>query len=338
MRYSFLVFLLLCTSAIGQYNPTKTINYKKADSIALAHSGQSLRNLPLLTHELTVNLKTDIEKFRAIYTWVCTNIENDYHSYLKTRKKRRKMEKDREAFLAWNSSFTPKVFERLVEEKKTACTGYAYLINEMANLAGFKSKIINGYGRTPTLLLDAENPPNHSWNAIQLEGKWYLCDATWSAGRIMLDDGGPRFEQHYDDVYFLADPSLFIKNHFPLEKEFSLLKETPTLEEFIEGPVVYKEAFSNGIIPRLPTNMHVEVAKNEIITFDLIVPENFDTKSLHIDLNNGGRDIMVEPSIKFLQGNIVRLEYKFERTGLYDTHIKIGEDLVATYVVRVHRK
>jgi hypothetical protein len=336
--YALLFIALPIENAFGQHADFSTISFKIADSVAMSHKGKSLKNLPVLTHELTANLKTDVEKIRAIYTWVCTNIENDYYSYLKTSKKRKKFKENRTAYLDWNNSFTPQVFKKLVNEKKTACTGYAYLIKEMVNLAGFKSKIINGYGRTPTLLLNTKSTPNHSWNAVKINNKWYLCDATWSAGKILLDDAGPRFEANYDDIYFLADPNLFIKNHFPLEQKLSLLDETPTLNEFMDGPVVYKEAFSQKVTPHLPKKMHLEIAKNERVAFVLKVPRNFTYETINLSLNNGSRDVQVEPSIKILDGNRVRLEYKYEGTGLYDTHIKIGGAIVTTYVVRVRRK
>ena len=338
MRLTLFFLFLSCSISSGQITDVKKFDFTKADSIALAHKGKSLRNLPVLTHELTAKLTTDVEKFRAIFTWVCTNIENDYQSYLRTRKERNKIRRDREGFLQWNNRFTPKVFEKLVSERKTACTGYAYLINEMANLAGFQSKIINGYGRTPTLLLDLDDPPNHSWNAIKLDGQWYLCDATWSAGKVMLDDVGPRFEPDYNDVYFLPDPNLFIKNHYPLEKELSLLEEFPTLNEFMEGPVLYVEAFSHGVIPTVPQKMRLEAIRDENVGFELEVPDSFEVENLRLTLNSGGRDFEVQPKITKLAARKVLLEYAYERTGLFDTHIKVDDNIITTYVIRVRRK
>ncbi|WP_165869246.1 transglutaminase domain-containing protein [Maribacter algicola] len=334
---AFLFLFLSCAIGFGQFVNLNESDFSKADSIAFSYKGHSLKNPPLLTYELTKDLTTDVEKFRAIFTWVCTNIENDYQSYLKTRKKRKKIQKDRARFLAWNESFTPKVFEKLVAEKRTACTGYAYLIKEMANLAGFQSEIVNGYGRTPTLLLEENDPPNHSWNTVKLDGKWYLCDATWSAGRIMLDDSGPRFEPDYDDVYFLPNPELFTKNHYPLELELSLLEELPSLTDFIVAPVIYKEAFRFGIAPILPEKMHLEVLRDVNTSFELKIPEGLDVKKFRLALNKGGKDVEVQPKITLLKPGKIRMEYTFNRTGLYDAHIVFDGDKIATYVVKVRR-
>lgn len=336
MRYTLpllLIFSLVLQSQRADFN---SVDFAKADSVAFILKGESLKNLPILTHKLTANLATDVEKFRAIYTWVCTNIENDYGSYLKTRSKRKKLANDRDAFLEWNNSFTPKVFQKLVTEKKTACTGYAYLIQELARLADLNCKIVAGYGRTATLLLNKKSIPNHSWNAVELNNKWYLCDATWSAGRILIEDEGPNFESDYHDGYFLADPELFIKNHYPLEISSSLLSEPPSFEDFIEGPVVYKEAFTHPIIPNTPEKMHLEVLRDEPVLFQLHVPHGFQNGNLILVMNNGGKNKTVEPPITRNQ-NEITVQHTFDKKGLYDVHIQVEDTYVATYVVRVRK-
>ncbi len=337
MRFAILLLVFFSVASNGQGSGFDAIDFMKADSIAALYKGESLKNLPVLIHKLTANLPTDVEKFRAIYTWVSTNIENDYSSYLTTKKKRKKLANNREAFLEWNTSFTPTVFKRLIKDRKTACTGYAYLIREMALLTGLNCKIVNGYGRTATLFLDKNSAPNHSWNTIELNGKWYLCDATWSAGRVILEEDGPRFQEDYFDGYFLADPNLFAKNHFALEINSSLLSDPPTFEEFIAGPIVYKEAFKTAIIPITPNNMHLEVLKTETIHFSLQVPNDFQSENLSLVMNNGGSDKVVRPKIMRDQ-NECTVQYTFEKAGLFDVHIKSEDILIATYVVRVKKR
>ena len=331
------LFIAVTVLSYGQRSDFNYLDFKKADSIALLHKGAGLTNLPLLTHNLTHGLATDTEKFRALYTWVCTNIENDYSSYLRTSKKRKKLSKDREAFLQWNNSFTPKVFEKLVQSRKTACTGYAYLISELASLADIDCKIINGYGRTATLFLGPESVPNHSWNVVKLNNKWYLCDATWSSGRIILEENGPEFKPDYYDGYFLADPALFIKNHYPLQIDWAMLAEPPTFNQFLEGPVVYKDSFQWSIIPTLPEKMIVDAKKNEAVLFKLEVPNTSQNNRISLLLQKGGASQTVNPIITQNQKEY-NLQYSFEKTGLHDVHIKMDSTVIATYVVKVRRQ
>ena len=337
MKFIPLLLLFIGVFSYGQRSDFNTIDFKKADSVAALYSDASLKNLPVLTHNLTATLPTDVEKFRAIYTWVSTNIKNDYSSYIKTRKKRKKLIQNKEALKDWNNSFTPQVFENLLKHKKTACTGYAYLTRELASLAGINCNIINGYSKTVNLTLDKNSIPNHSWNAVELNGKWYLCDPTWSAGKILLDEGTPRFEANYYDGYFLAEPALFIKNHYPLKKEWSLLTDTPSFKDFIQGPIIYKEAFTNVIIPIAPIQMHTESIKNKEVSFVLTSFNPLKKEDIVLILNNGISSKDIQPQIIKNQ-NEYTLQHTFEKSGKYDVHIKIADTIITTYVVRIKRK
>ncbi|WP_435654555.1 transglutaminase domain-containing protein [Cellulophaga baltica] len=337
MRYAFLIFILCASISYGQRSAFNAIDFSKADSVAYQYKGASLKSLPILVHNLTTNLHTDVEKFRAIYTWISTNIENDYNSYAKTKSKRSKIEKDRTAFLAWNQDYTPKVFEQLIRNKKTACTGYAYLVREMASLAEIPCEIIDGHSRTPTLPLTLESLPNHSWNSVQLNGKWYLCDATWSAGQIVFKEGYPEFQFEYHDGYFLAEPSLFIRNHYPLEKKWALLKDIPSFEHFISGPIVYKNAFNFSINPEFPLALETEIIKNERIHFKFSSAERLDPADLVLEIGNGYAMHTIDTKF-FQQDAEYSISYKFAKAGLYDVHLKYNGAIIATYIIRVKRK
>ena len=50
-----------------------TITFEKADKIALEYKNETLTNLPELAYKLTSDLATDVERFRAIFKWVCSN-------------------------------------------------------------------------------------------------------------------------------------------------------------------------------------------------------------------------------------------------------------------------
>ncbi|WP_291959986.1 transglutaminase domain-containing protein [Maribacter sp.] len=334
MRISFftILFFFYITS-FAQREDFQEIDFIQADSIADYYKDASLKNLPVLTHNLTASLKTDVEKFRAIYTWICANIANDYSSYLKISNKRKRLAKDRDAFLDWNMSVTPKMFKSLLKDRKTACTGYAYLVKEMANLAGFECDIIDGYGRTPTLVLKEDSTPNHSWNRIKINNKWYLCDATWSAGETIVVNGTPYFQPDYFDGYFLADPELFAKNHFPLKKENEQYLKTEAFKTYLAGPVVYKEAFLAPIIPISPTKMLHNIEKGTSLTFTIKVPTEFYGE-VQLLFNRGGNQRKADPVVH-RKANEISLVQLFEKKGLYDVHISVNEQLIATYVIKV---
>lgn len=205
----------------AQQSDFKTINFEKADQKAMLFKGRELHNLHLLVNNLTYNLKTDVERFRAIYIWVCNNIESDYDLMLKNNRKRAKLISNSTKLNNWNTTFKKEVFNSLIKDKKTLCSGYAYLVKKLANLAGLECEIINGYGKTSTSFKSIKFP-NHAWNAIKLNNKWYLCDATWSSGFITEDF---TFKFNYNNDYFLMHPEDFAKSHKPLDEKWFLLNE-----------------------------------------------------------------------------------------------------------------
>jgi len=215
-----LLFTFVCQLQ-AQRSDFSTISFEKADNIATLLKGEELNNLSLLAYKLTHKLDTDAERFRAIYFWVCHNIKNDYGLMMKNNRKRKKFKNDLVQLDNWNQTFKKKVFSKLLTQKRTLCSGYTYLIKELAVHAGIECEIVNGYGKTSTSVKYTKMP-NHTWNVVKLDGKWYLSDATWSSGYIGEDY---LFKFNYNDDFFLMAPKEFANSHRPLDSEWLLLSE-----------------------------------------------------------------------------------------------------------------
>ena len=336
IRGLIIALLLIGGGLQAQISDFGKIDFSKADSIADLYHKEDLKSLPLLSQKLTDSLTTDIEKFRAIYTWVCKNITNDHAAYLRNRKNREKLQGNEEALENWNRTFSKKVFAKLLKEQKTVCTGYAYLVRELSGYAGIECKIIDGYGRTGLTNIEDLSIPNHSWNAVWLNDKWYLCDATWSSGTFMIPSY--EFKAEYNDGYFLADPVLFARNHYPLEDKWLLLESSFTIDEFLNGPVVYEYAFNHQINPISPQKLNLNHPKNEPIHFYFKAPETLRLLDIDIELAYGDNTREVKPEVDYTDDGLVDLSYTFERQGRFDIHIRVNKEIVATYSVRVKKK
>lgn len=336
IKWIFLIITLLNQlSSQAQTSDFKNITFKKADKIAYAFKGNDLSNLPQLAHNLTDSLSTDVEKFRAIYTWVCTNIEGDFYAFEKNKSKRTKFQKDSLELYKWNKSFSSLVFKKLAKEKKTICTGYAYLIKNLSNLVNINCDIIDGFGRSESSVDSELKFPNHSWNAVQLNNKWYLCDATWSSGSYNVNNS--TFEFNYNDGYFLADPELFAKDHFPSDKKWFLLNEKTVFSEFVKAPIVYGDAYIYGVFPIEPSIMRLEVEKNKEVTFILQDLNGIDITTIFLQLDLGNSMQFIQPKVEILQNNKVKIKYTFNSIGLYDVHINVKNHPICTYVIKVKR-
>lgn len=113
----------------------------------------------------TLNLtgKSDYEKVKAIYGWLCGNVKYDYKNL-----------NDR-TYLLKHSTYAALV------QQKAVCQGYATAFYRLALMAGLDARFISGYG----LVEDETGNPywgEHGWNIVRLDGQWYYLDATWDAG------------------------------------------------------------------------------------------------------------------------------------------------------------
>jgi len=212
MKTSALLLLMImnsCSMVCAQITDFYDTDFTKADSIAELHSAHSLKDLKGLADKLTASLSTDQEKFRAIYKWVCSNIEGDYSLVTLNKRKRAKLSGSKLA--TWNERFSRMVFETLLLERRTICTGYAYLIRELSFHAGLSCMVVNGHAKPGGLQLTGSRSVNHSWNLVQLNEKWYVCDATWSSGIFNRATG--QFTKKFNERYFLTDPGVFSGDH-----------------------------------------------------------------------------------------------------------------------------
>lgn len=334
LRHGILfIFLILLSNTSAQISDFKHIDFSKADRIAELNGGKPLDNLPLLAYNLTARLETDAEKFRAIYIWVTSNIKSDIRLSDLVSRKRIKFQNDNEAYLEWNAGWQKKAFKRLFTDRKTICTGYAYLIKELCFLSNIDVEIVNGYARTAEINVKSLDIINHSWNAVKLNNKWYLCDATWSSGYTL---NGMIFIEDYNDGYFLADPILFGITHYPTDKKW-FLNESLVKTEFIAPPIVYGETFERQIIPISPATMHIETTTNVLLEFSFKTTKSIFEDQIRLVFYNGSIERKFEISDLKIENDYFSFKNKFKLEGSYDVHLKIEDDIVATYTINLKK-
>lgn len=331
VKFTAFAFTLICwvvaLSALHAESFHNT-DFSKSDSVAARYQGHDLKNLPLLAHRLTADLPDDISKFRSIYKWVCNNIENDYALFSANQRHRRKI-KDPVALAAWNTKLQARVFETLLKKRKTICTGYAYLIKELSMFAGIEAQIVDGYGRTIQSNIGGEGVVNHSWTAVKLDNKWYLCDATWASGAI--DANTKSFIKKYDDAYFLADPEYFIRNHYPMDAKWTMLDTTPSLKTFLNRPIIYSASYRYKILPDSPDQLEVKTLKRKLV----LQIKNESGRELPMTLLVIDNAVPVNTSKSQTRAGIETIEHTFTRRGTYLLHALVDREVVLSYRVVV---
>ena len=329
----FFFLLLFINFSYSQQSDFSHIDFTKADNIAKLYKSKRLLELNKITYNLTKDLKTDVEKLRAIYKWICTNVANDFSLYSLNERKRKKFAKDSIKLEEWNSKFKKKLFKKLLKKKRTICTGYAYLLKEMCNIVGIESKMVNGFGRTSSVDFSKLNMPNHTWNIVKLNNKWYLCDPTWSTGISFPEEG--RFKFSYNDGYFLTEPKLFFQNHFPIEPQFSLLSENSSFLEFTELTLLYPEAYNVLKETITPKKMFHEIKKDSTFTFKYRLKKKIDKKKVKIVYFFGNHQRKLDAKIDISDDNILTINKTFKRRNFYDVHLYIDDKIIATHTIKI---
>ncbi|XP_067099704.1 kyphoscoliosis peptidase [Osmerus mordax] len=156
----------------------------------------------------------ELERLRAIWVWLCNNIEYDLSGYLGQTEK----------------LCSP---EEVVAAGRAVCGGYASLCLALCREVGVQCQQVPGFSKGIGYQQGRSlrgTRSDHMWNAVQLGGRWFLLDACWGAGRVDMDT--KNFIKRMDDFYFLTEPEDFIGSHFPDEQRWQLLDDPLALEDF----------------------------------------------------------------------------------------------------------
>ena len=128
--------------------------------------------------------------------------------------------------------------DKFFQSKTTVCAGYANLFTRMLKAMNYNEeniKNITGYAKGGGYDVNTEQEKlkaDHEWNAVKINGKWCLIDATWDAG-----------ETNY--TYFCTDPKCFVRDHLPEKTENQFLDKT------IDLPTFHNLAWTSGLFCEL---------------------------------------------------------------------------------------
>lgn len=292
---------------------------RKGDSVADLYKGHELSDFRALSLKLTKDLTNDVSKARAIFRWICTNIQNDNKYFKQSKRSKAKLGVDSPEYLTWSRRKFQEVMDRLVRKKKTICNGYSFLFRELAFHAGLQSSAINGYSRTSKVNIGQNKAvPNHSWNAVLIDDHWFFIDATWGSG---FTDAYGAFQFRFNPTHFCTPNKLFAQTHFPLDSNWIIFEGAPSLETYISQPLVFSTSTKFGLVPNSPNQYETTISKNELITFQATLKES---------------EFTIPPIIKVALGSEYRkiLTVKQESTK---GHIELMADwsphITGTYII-----
>ena len=216
-----------------------------------------------LAKQLAALGKTDREKVRAIFRWITENIDYNVRPYSRGKKTASQFYKEPEDSSLALPPLDQRVAAKVLNTGVAFCEGYSRLFKALCDHAGIKAEIIYGYARTNN---NRKFAVNHAWNAVYIDSTWYLLDVTWASGVVTYAN---EYIRQYNDFYFLTSPDEFIRDHYPEDPQWTLLKETPVYREFSQSPFRYSGYIKAGVSSYFPSKGVIDVAVGDSIFIEL---------------------------------------------------------------------
>ncbi|MBI3542635.1 MAG: transglutaminase domain-containing protein [Deltaproteobacteria bacterium] len=144
-----------------------------------------------LAANLTRDAKTDLERSRALYAWVTSNVTYDTDQYFSGNPRSRHRSDALETLAL----------------KRAVCQGYANLSAALHRAAGLRAKYVRGQASP-----HSQNTwENHAWNEIWIDGRWVVEDPTWDSGYVTT--GTKIFTSRAATRFFDPNPVDFATSH-----------------------------------------------------------------------------------------------------------------------------
>ncbi len=244
---------------------------------------------------LRANIEDPFERVRAIHDFAATWLAYDGA-----------LLRDLEA---GKNAPSPTV-EQAFAQGKGVCAHYAKLIIALAKVTGDRIIYVTGDTRSAAdydQAADTDNvpidPSGHAWNAAEINGRWYLLDATWNAGHVE----NYNFVRDYETTYLFTPPEVMTLSHFPKEERWQLLETPLSRSDWLRQPLVRPRFSALGLLVRAPTQPIVSV--DDTFTLELENPAGFDV-ALGIEV-----DGKLGPLCSKLKGTSGKLSCRLDTSG-----------------------
>ncbi|KAL4964421.1 putative SH3 domain protein (Cyk3) [Aspergillus stella-maris] len=239
------------------------MDFSTANLTLVDKSARFVNSLPPMTNPMSLAqgyvcrpYKSDVQRLRAIFTWVSEKI-------------------------AWDEPIEEVDIDlrRVLQTKRGCPQEVAYLVREMCAAVGLHSEAIEGFLKTPGEMfeLDSLSRPNHWWNAVLVDGEWRLMDCS------LASPTNPRRNQFVtinvataEPWYFLARPLEFCYSHVPLEPEAQHICPPISPDVLLALPTTCPTYFKMGIeFPDYDTSLF-RLEGLELLQVRILVPADVE--------------------------------------------------------------
>lgn len=266
IKYFLSFFLLISISAFSQ-------NFDKVDTKVINYPRFS--KVENLTKQIEKDFSTDANKVRAAFFWLAKNIRYNLKEYYNPKQRYYSFEyssnEEKEQKL---QALKDKLIAATFRNKTGVCEEYAQSFKKICDLLGIEAAVLKGYVRNDAKKIgNIANSTNHAWNAVKIDKKWMILDATWAAG---FERNG-KWIRKFNDYFFDMPIDKIFKTHYPDDSIWVLRFGRMSKEDFFNQPI-YKKTFL-GLQSELltPKTGVIEAVSSKDIVLKF---KNLDTSAL----------------------------------------------------------
>jgi hypothetical protein len=286
-RLSLLLLLPFCSHA----QLSRVDYYNTIDNKIFAYSKKQDQGFDSITAFVNKTFILQEDRVRAYYTWIALNINYD-------TKRLHELEVMSIFNVRGNNDFS-QVADTVLKRRIGVCEGLCNLMMKFCAASSIPCEKAIGYTRMPDGTITSNIM--HVWNVVKIDSAFGVLDVTWSNGYI---DQNGNLVKKFSDKYFLSKPSSFIKDHFPLDPMWQLLKYPVSMEEFKSDSIVFHtDRAPFNYIDTI--NTYLRLAKEEKEYVDYLHYYRSDTTSrmfasnLDIFINNSIASELISSSIYY---------------------------------------
>jgi len=317
-QFCIFLFILISISANSQ-------SYEEIDEIVQRYPRFS--KVEDLADKINKDFSKDIDKARASFFWLTQNVAyNLKEFYNPTQRSYSFSYATEEEKLQKLQSLKNKLVDETFKTKSGVCEEYAQSFKKICDLLDIEAVVIPGNVRNLSAEIGiVKRNTNHAWNAVKIDNKWLILDATWAAGYLM----NGKWIKNFNAYFFDMPKEKIMKTHYPQEKIWQIRFGRMSEKDFYNQPI-YSNTFL-GTKTELASPKHgiIRISKNKNIEIEF---KNLKP-SFRISYLFKGNRYLQNPEIS-IENEITKVVIKNPRRNT-ELSVFIGQNRALQYKVLV---
>lgn len=302
MKRLFTFFFFICISINAQ-------DFSTVDNIV--NSYPRYTNPENLASKIASDFKNDTQKARAIFKWLANNIRYNLEEYYNPKISIRYTYTSEDDRLRKIQAIKDKIVKDAFLTKMGVCEEYAQSFKKVADLVGLEAQVIKGNVRNSAREIgQVPRGTNHAWNAVKIDNRWVILDATWAAGFIF----NGRWMKKFNGYFFDIDHKKIGRTHYPDDIKWQALLNSGKLDSFYDQPIYAQTFLSTDLELISPKKGSIQLNRTKKVQLKI---KNL-SPSQRIYYNYKGQRYSKKPEISY-EGNVatVSIENPGKNTELY---------------------